>query len=373
MGERIPAEVFPPGEIIKEELEARSWSQIELAEIMGRPARVVSEIISGKRTITPETARGLGAAFGTGPTFWINVEGAYQLFKTVHDDDSVQRRARLYSKAPVKEMLKRGWIMPSENVSVLERRVCDFLQIEDINQQVWYPHAAYKGKTETELSQAAQWAWLYRAKQIASSIEVRKYSEAALRKRTEEMKALMLAPEEARQVPKILMDCGVKFVVVERLPHADIDGVCFWVDDRPVIGMSLRKDKIDNFWFVLRHEIEHILHGHGKQVEIIDLNLEGERAGTSEALPEEERIANKAAADFCVPADKIQSFMTGKHPFYYERDVLAFARAVNRHPGIVVGQMQFRMNNYAYLNRRISPIRQFILDGSVYDGWGQAA
>lgn len=92
MGERIPAEVFPPGEVIGEELDARGWSQVELADIMGRPPRVVSEIISGKRGITPETAKGLGAAFGTGATFWMNLEGSYQLSKTAHDDESVQRR-----------------------------------------------------------------------------------------------------------------------------------------------------------------------------------------------------------------------------------------------------------------------------------------
>ena len=373
MGERIPAEVFPPGEVIKEELDARGWSQAELAEIMGRPPRVVSEIITGKRAITPETAKGLGAALGTGATFWINLEGSYQLSKTTHDDAAVERRAKLYSKAPVREMLKRGWIRPSDNVAVLERQVCDFLHTPNIDQHVWHAHAAYKGKSETEQSRAAQWAWFYRARQLASSVSVRPYSEKELRQATEEMKGLLLAPEEARHVPKILMECGVRFVVIERLPHADIDGVCFWIDDQPVIGMSIRKDKIDNFWFVLRHEIEHVLQGHGKDQEIIDTNLEGDRAGTGEFLPEEERVANAAASNFCVPSEKIQSFMTRKHPFYYEKDVLAFARIVNRHPGIVVGQMQFRMNNYAYLTRRIAAIKQFVLPSSIADGWGQAA
>ena len=107
MGERIPAEVFPPGEVIREELEARGWSQAELADIMGRPPRVVSEIIAGKRAITPETAKGLGAAFGTGATIWINLEGSYQLSKTIHDDQSVERRAKLYGKIPVNDLEAR--------------------------------------------------------------------------------------------------------------------------------------------------------------------------------------------------------------------------------------------------------------------------
>jgi HTH-type transcriptional regulator/antitoxin HigA len=199
------------------------------------------------------------------------------------------------------------------------------------------------------------------------------YSEKALANAAENLKKLLLEPEESRHVPRILTECGVRFIVMEKLPHADIDGVCFWLEDQPVIGMSTRKDKIDNFWFVLRHEIEHVLKGHGKAQQIIDTNLEEERAGTDLSLPEEERIANAAAADFCVPMEKMDSFMIRKHPFYYEKDVIAFARIVNRHPGIVVGQMQRRLNNYAYLTRRIAKIRQFILPGAIVDGWGQAA
>ncbi len=373
MGERIPAEVFPPGEVIREELEERGWSQVELADIMQRPPRVVSEILAGKRAITPETAKGLGAAFGTGATFWINLEGSYQLSKTVHDDEAVQKRAKLYAKAPVNEMIKRGWIRQSDNVAVLERQMCSFLEINHIEEDRWHAHAAYRGKSDSELSLAAQRAWFYRTRQIARSISVPAYSERTLRETVEHLKKFLLEPEESRHVPKLLTECGVRFVIVEKLPHADIDGVCFWHEDQPVIGMSTRKDKIDNFWFVLRHEIEHVLKGHGKEEAIIDANLEGESAGTGASLPEEERIANAAAADFCVPTDKMDSFMIRKRPFYYEKDVIAFARVVNRHPGIVVGQMQRRLDNYAYLTRRIAKIRQFVLAGAIFDGWGQTA
>ena len=371
MGDRIPAEVFPPGEFIKEELEERGWSQVELADIMGRPPRVVSEIISGKRAITPETAKGLGAAFGTGATLWINLEGSYRLSKTVHDDAGVERRAKLYSRAPVKEMLKRGWVLPSDNVAVLEKRVCAFLHIDDIDQTPWHAHAARNGGPETELSCAAQFTWFCRVRQIAESVSAPSYSAKELKRAAERLKELLLAPEDSRRVPKILMECGVKFVVVEKLPHADIDGVCFWIGNQPVIGMTLRKDKIDNFWFVLRHEIEHVLRGHGREHEIID-NLEGGRAGTGLEVCEEERVANSAAANFCLPTEKLDSFMSHQHAFYSERDVLALAKEVHRHPGIVIGQMQFRMKDYAYLTKKIASIRQFLLPEAIVDGWGQS-
>ncbi len=284
----------------------------------------------------------MGRLFGTGATFWINLEGSYQLSKTTHDDKAVELRAKLYGKAPVNEMIKRGWIRHSNNVEVLARQVCGFLEIQDIEDDIGHAHAAYKGKSDSEMTVSARWAWFYRTRQIARSISVPAYSERALRTAVEQLKKLMLEPDESRHVPKILTECGVRFVIVEKLAHADIDGVCFWLEGQPVIGMSIRRDKIDNFWFVLRHEIEHVLRGHGQVEEIIDTDLEGERAGTGAALSKEEREANAAAADFCVPMDKMESFMVRKRPFYYEKDVIAFARVVNRHPGIVVGQMQKR-------------------------------
>jgi HTH-type transcriptional regulator / antitoxin HigA len=59
--DRVPAEVFLPGEFLRDELEARGWSQTEFAEIIGREPRVVNEIILAKRAITPETALDLSS------------------------------------------------------------------------------------------------------------------------------------------------------------------------------------------------------------------------------------------------------------------------------------------------------------------------
>ena len=370
MAQRIPAEVFPPGEFISEELEARGWTQVELAEVLGRPARLISELLAGKRAITPETAKGLGAAFGTGPEFWMNLERDYRLAHAVHDDAIVERRAKLYAKAPVKEMAKRGWIEPSESIEVLEKRVLDFLQIPNLETEPWLAHAAKKGTAYGEVT-SAQWAWLFRVKQLANAVSVPKFNKGGLVDAIASLEPLLIAPEEVRRVPSILAECGVRFVIVEKLPMANIDGACCWLDAQsPVVGMTIRSDKIDNFWFVLRHELEHVLRGDGQDDPVID-DLEGKRAGTGDELPEEERIANAAASKFCAPTDRLTAFMARKHPFYYERDVLAFARTLARHPGLVIGQMQFRLDNYSYLAKHLSKIRGFVLPGSIFDGWGQ--
>src|SRR5262245_31684336 len=93
--ETRPAEVFTPGEFIKDEIDTRGWTQADLAEILGRPLQMVNELIAGKRSVTPETAQGLGDAFGTGAELWMNLESAYQLWRARRADHDrvVSRRA----------------------------------------------------------------------------------------------------------------------------------------------------------------------------------------------------------------------------------------------------------------------------------------
>jgi len=73
------AEVFPAGEHLADELDARGWTQAEFAEILGRPAQFVSEIISGKKEITREAAAQIGAALGTRAEMWLNLQDTYFL------------------------------------------------------------------------------------------------------------------------------------------------------------------------------------------------------------------------------------------------------------------------------------------------------
>jgi len=68
-----------PGEILAEELEARSMTQRALAEAIGRPEQVISEIIHGKKGITAETALQLSRVFGVSAEFWMNLQTTYAL------------------------------------------------------------------------------------------------------------------------------------------------------------------------------------------------------------------------------------------------------------------------------------------------------
>lgn len=366
------SEVPHPGEFIKDELDARGWLQRDLAYILGVSEQAINPIMSGKRGISPEMALAMSKAFDISPEYFMNLQKAYELSTARAADPAIERRAFLQAKYPIREMVKRGWFAATEDVSLLEAQFMRFFRTNSLTDVPCLSHNAKKGGDYAETT-PLQWAWLFRVRQIASEMVVPAYSEASLRAAIAQMPRLMVDPEEVRHVPRILAECGVRFVIVETLPKANIDGVCFWLEKSPVVGMTCRFDRIDNFWFVLRHELEHLLNRDGQNdalsPQMVDMDLEAQ----ADDLPKEEVLANKAAAEFCAPQDAIESFFVRKYPYMSEKDTLGLARRLQRHPGIVVGQLQRRLGKYDWLSKHKAKIRTFLFSAAVVDGWGDPA
>jgi HTH-type transcriptional regulator/antitoxin HigA len=365
VNDRTPAEAFPPGELLNDELTARGWNQTEFAEIIGRPTRVVNEIIAGKRGISPETAKEIAAALGTSAQLWMNLEATYQLSKTAPAPERISRRAKLREKFPIREMIRRGWLRASSSDDEMEAKVLEFFCLTSLEGLIAFPHAARRNYSEP-LS-VLQQAWLFRVRQIATSMSVPAYSQDALRASLGRLEKLTVVPEEAAHIGSVLSECGVRFVVVEQIPGSKIDGVCLWLNcESPVIGMTLRFDRNDNFWFVLRHEIEHVLHCHGRCEVVIDEDV---GSAQSEEHPDEQ-IANTAAEKFCAPG--LDLFIKAVSPYFSQEKVVKFAMKVQRHPGIVVGQLQRRVGRPDLLNKLKAKIRSHVIAGAITDGWGSA-
>lgn len=371
MSERVSAEGFPPGEFLKDELEERGWTQEEFAAIIGRPAAVVNQIISGKRGISPETAAGIGAALGTSAMYWLNLDSAYRLWRAGPAPTRIVKEAKIRSLFPVREMIKRGWVQASESPEVLEQNVLQFFGIDSLDETPTLAHAARKTGYPDDIN-GTQRAWLFRVKQIANAMVVPEYSERKFREAITQLKDLRGDPEGIRQVPHLLAQAGVRFVIVEHVPSSKIDGVCFWIkntDWSPVLGLSLRLDRIDNFWFVLRHECEHILQKHGREEAIVDRDVAA--SGSPDPLPDEEVIANTAAAEFCVPKAEMEDFIIRHRPLYSEDKVVKFARRIQVHPGLVVGQLQHRLRDFRLFKKYQISVRPLIAPYSMTDGYGQ--
>ena len=365
------AEVCPPGEFLKDELEARSWSQTEFAEIIGRPVRLINEIIAGKRAITPETAIQLSASLGTSAELWMNLETQFQLSKASAPATLIEKKAKLYEKFPVREMIRRGWVSGNDDVGLLEQQFLRFYDISSVEDSPRLAHAAKK-TTYGEVP-ILQSSWLFRVRHVANSFVLPKYRPDALTKILPSIQALQTDPEEVRHITKLLNDVGVRFVLVEALPGSKIDGACLWLSDtQPVIAMSSRLDRIDNFWFVLRHEIEHVLRGHGKDEPMLDEDI-----GESESEHDEEKLANAAASQFGVSDEELHGYMTRVNPNFFARErVVGFAARLKVHPGIVIGRLHKALekrnqpDSYKFLRDYLVKVRQFVAQSAPSDGWG---
>ena len=373
MSDRKPAEVFPPGEFIKEELDAREWAQEDLAEILGRPTRLVNELIAGKRGITPETAKGLGEAFDTSAQLWMNLESAYRLSLNVSEQEPIARRAVLYAKAPLRAMIRRNWIESSNNIDVLEKNACDFFNLTYINQEPQFFACVAKKSTAYNHLTPEQNAWLFRASHLANCISVLSFSHTRLNDTFEQLKTLLPNEEEVRKIPKILSECGVRFLIIEPLPQSKIDGATFWMNGSPAVVLSLRYDRIDWFWYTLMHELAHVKNGDGRRNNNFALDSDLLEAQNKPAgnRPSYEVRADRFATDFLVPQIEMDDFIARTRPLYSKNKIVGFANRINVHPGLVVGQLQHRDEiKYSHNREMLVKIRHIITNEALTDGWG---
>ncbi len=364
-----------PGQLISALLKDRDWTQRTLAVVLGIGVPTVSKIVSGVQPVTAEMALALAELFGVEAERFLALQTSYELARArlvARPDPGRVKRAHLFGGLPIAEMLRRGWIEAEDrrDPAAIEAELAQFFGTDRAEDIEFLPHAAKKTEVTTETT-PVQLAWLYRVRQIAREMLVARYSPGAAREAIDRLDRLLSAPEEARKVPRILTECGIRFVIVQTLKSAKIDGACFWLNESsPVIGMTMRYDRIDNFWFVLRHELEHVLRRHGQAAVVLDAELEGDRAGTGPTVTEEERVANQAAADFCVPQQKMEMFIARKDPYFAERDVLAFSRMLGVHPGLIAGQIQRHTGRYNIFRKHLVKIRSLVAPSAVVDGWG---
>jgi HTH-type transcriptional regulator/antitoxin HigA len=339
----IPAQVATPGDILSMELEARGWTQKDLAEIMGRPVQTISAIINAKKEITPETAIELAAAFDIPAEFWTNLETNYRLHlaKKKHDNAGISRRSRLYAIAPVSELVKRQWLPKTQTIEELEKAVCEFLGIASPAET---PKSIVNVRHNKDLEpeEIGLTAWTKRAEHLSKKQTVANFDRALLEAAIPELLNYAQNLEDISKVPKFLMSLGVHFVIVPHLSQTYLEGATFTIDDNPVIALTLRYNRIDAFWFTLMHKLGYLVAGH-TGIFIDDLkNL---------ADNPQENEANQFARNWLInPDDLAQLIKTCSHR-YSQVAIEEFAASQKRHPGIIVGRLQHE-KEISYKNHR---------------------
>ena len=369
MSKHVPAEVFSPGDFIRDELKARGWTQEDLANILGRPLPAVSEIIQGKRGVTPLTARELAEAFGTSAEYWLNLESIYRLSSVAGPGGAVSRRAELYSIAPIKEMERRHWIKRTISPEELEAELKCFYGVKSLKERPRVRFAARQSGQQTDEIVAAQTAWCHRAHQVAQLVAAGRFTKTHLMGAIEALQQCMYDPEGVRHAPLVLARAGIRLVIVEHLSRTRIDGAALWLSaSKPVVALSMRYARIDYFWFTLLHELAHILNCDG---EVGDPDIFTD----SEVLDKKEKKANRQAAAWLIAPEKLESFILRTTPLYSATKIRNFAKRMRVNPSIVVGQLKFKRElAWTHHNRlQKDNVRRIIQEAAMCDGWGRIA
>jgi addiction module HigA family antidote len=77
-----------PGDVLEDLLPDTGLTQGQLAQRLGVSRQSVNELISGKRSVTPDMAQRLGRFFGNGPALWLNLQKSVDMWDTLHMDQS---------------------------------------------------------------------------------------------------------------------------------------------------------------------------------------------------------------------------------------------------------------------------------------------
>ncbi len=253
-----------PGYTIKKYLEARGWSQEDLAQLTDISTKQISQIINNKVRITIETARLFSKAFETSAEFWINLDTNYRLNlqSDTSKETSTQKKAHIRRYMPVPEILKKGWYdfnntaegYESLYESIWETNYKDTSMYENSEKKYY----ARQKMDNEEFTNFYSLTWQQIARKKANGIKVSRYNKEKLQNIINNYTNYTVIEDGIKSIIKDLNKAGIKFFVLTHLTKTYLDGASFYENENPVIVYTGRYDRVDNFWFTLAHEIAHV-------------------------------------------------------------------------------------------------------------------
>ena len=325
----------------------------DLVPFIGSRSKV-SEVLSGKRAITMPMARALHQHLGIAADILLQQPGT-RLPDATDDID--------WTKFPLRAMANAGWI-PSvqrlnDNAEDLVSTLMQRAGVSSPSAAMLYrknDHRRINAKTDDYALQA--WCWQVMA-QARERVSIAPYTpgvvDSEFLRNVAQLSVDEHGPTKARSM---LAQSGIGFEVAYHLPKTYLDGAAFLLDDgRPVIGLTLRYDRIDNFWFTLLHELAHVgLHlveGGEDTAFVDDLSLRDIDRGSGDTR---ERQADEMAEEALIPWDVWVDSPVRQEPTPMR--VLNSAHRWGVHPAVIAGRVRHERGNYRLLT-------QFVGTGEV--------
>jgi len=331
-----PNYVVLPGETLRETIETYGMTQAQLAERTGRPYKTISEIITGKASITAETALQLERVLNVPASFWNNLERNYQEARArMKEEEHLQAQVAWLRNFPINQLVKLGWIQKEEDKLKQLQSLLNFFGVAGIEEwkAIWTSlQAAYRKSEAFKSNPYATATWLRKGEVDAAVIQCKAYDTSAFEAALGKIRTLTTEkPEKFEpEMVKLCAETGVAVTFVPELPGTRVYGVARWLNpNKALIQLSLRGKSDDHLWFAFFHEAGHILY-HGKREVFI------EEKDKHESKAEQE--ADRYAQQFLIPSSEYKAFLAGNK--FDNASINRLAKKAGIAPGIVVGRLQ---------------------------------
>jgi HTH-type transcriptional regulator/antitoxin HigA len=359
----VPGHATHPGEILKDELDARNISQSDFAKKIGYQKSQLNEIINGKRGINADLALLLAEALKVDAEYWMNAQKTYELDLAKIDKknqsrlEAIAQWQMLEGFVPIKYFKSQEVISgdPLEDIPVIKQiyKVNNFEELAGVYTSKNYQRFRKSDKLNTDKINLIGWVKLVEYK--AEKLTAPKFDHSKKSDLISELNKIICKNKNLKvKVAEVLKESGIKIVYQEKYEKTPVDGVSFWSHGNPAIGMTLRYNRVDNFAFTLYHELGHIyLHLlNDNQAEFIDLDKNDVDYKNSK----EEKEADDFASNHLIDKKSWQEFYHSPS-VKNDRTITQFAKAHKIHPSIVKGRLCHETGNYAWKTRIDSTIK----------------
>ncbi|WP_341783423.1 ImmA/IrrE family metallo-endopeptidase [Pseudomonas putida] len=328
-----PIDAPDPIDAILFRMHERNLKQADLIPYFGTRSRV-SEVLGRKRPLTVPMIKALSVGLGI---------SAETLLGLSHTEEKKSTDEVDWSRFPVKEMVARGWIDKAigKASKTTEETLREFVSL--IGWQ--FGEAAFRrtplGDAYSPTTKYSLYVWLLRVIQRAresshllGTFDQSKLSNSFLK----DLAQLSWFENGPLLAIEFLKKHGIAVIIEPHLKGTMLDGAALKdVDGTPVIGLTLRHDRLDNFWFTLLHEVAHIWKHIGNEEAFLDdLDASSEDRRESEA--------NRIAREACIPR------VTWKRSAAYldpsRENIDRLSRELKIHPAIIAGRIQREKENY---------------------------
>ena len=346
----VPHVKADPIESILFRMDQMQLTRKELIPYIGSISKV-SEVLSRKRPLSLPMIRRLNQGLGI---------PADILIEDVETDSSLvdQEPEMDFTRFPLKEMLERGCFGDFEgNVQRLKDYAEDLVRkfMQDLLPKRMEPaflRAPLHQRGDRQADEMAILAWrmcvLRKAREVIST---REYKHGTITPEwLRELAKLSAFDEGPKLAKEHLARHGITLVIEKHFKRTFLDGAAMLDNDRPIVALTLRHDRVDNFWFALLHELAHVAK-HLKPetpVFIDDLDRTNVQTveGEADAMAQEALIPNKSWS-----AAKVRQTLASD-------DVIAYADEIGVHPAIVAGRLRHEEKNFRLLSHLIGKTGQ---------------